>query len=161
MAATARNVAEDTNKHALACLKCHFKNEKVSFSFSAPFKTLFFTISNSSVQTPPHISKRCDMNIPGFNAETSLHKGKTTYHSAFRAINGRANNSDVAPQTSSSYQVGCCNAGTAAQITKWIGDYQGWCHIDYYLGTPCTGFQTCVDAATCDPLLCNKCSRWY
>jgi hypothetical protein len=112
------------------------------------------------------------MNMPGFNAETSLYKGKNAYYykgkNAYYPASQRSDiglsNSNILPQASSSYLVGCCNAGTAAQITKWIGENAGWCHIEYYLGTPCSGFGSCVDAATCDPLPivgCNTCQRWY
>jgi len=52
--------------------------------------------------------------------------------------------------------VGCCNgygSTTSAQITKWIGQYQGWCHIDY-TGYACYGYPYCWDVA-------GDCYWWY
>ena len=93
------------------------------------------------------------MSLAGFTAEASLYVTNEKYR-LLKVDNASAKDRLVIPQVSYSYLVACCNAGNAAQITKWIGDYAGWCHIDYYFGNPCSGFWDCSQAA-------SGCQWWY
>ncbi len=96
------------------------------------------------------------MSLPGFTAEASLYVTHEKYR-LLKIDSASANHAHIIPQLSTSYIQGCCNGGMAAQITKWIGDYAGWCHIDFYYGYPCSGgiYQCSSWQAT------SGCQRWY